>query len=55
MNSRRVEAAEARGYDPHPDDTAPVPDHLVLPPEHPWMVALEASKAEVAAARDGVA
>ena len=45
----RLERALDAGYEPRADDLAPVPAHLQLAPEDPWMIALAASRAQVLA------
>lgn len=40
------EAAEMRGFDPCPDDNAPIPAHMRLDPDDPWQTALDAAYAE---------
>jgi hypothetical protein len=51
-HTQRLDDAIDRGYEPHPDDKRPPAKHLVLPDDDPWMVALAASRAEIAALRD---
>ncbi|WP_159083924.1 hypothetical protein [Nocardioides terrigena] len=43
----RIERAIDGGYEASADDLAPVAAHLRLDPSDPWMVALEASRAQV--------
>jgi hypothetical protein len=41
------EKAEMRGFDPCPDDLAPIPAHLRLDDDDEWMVALGAAYDEM--------
>lgn len=50
----RTDAALDAGYSPHRDDNAPIPAHLRLAPDDPWMQALDAAYADVRADRCAV-